>query len=107
MTAKLLKGFALAIAASTAVSVGALAKDGASEKFLVKAIQGNMAEIAMGELAEQRGMSSGVKAFGQTLQKDHSEANAKATAAASAMGVTPPTEPTRKQKGDHDKLAKL
>ena len=97
----------VAFALSAGIGSAAFAKDTASQKFLTKAIQGNLAEVAMGQLAEQQGSSSEVKAFGQTLQKDHSDANTKAMAAASSLGVTAPTEPTKKQIADHDQLAKL
>jgi putative membrane protein len=95
------------LAIGACVGSSALAKDSASQKFLAKAIQGNLAEVAMGQLAEQQGSSSDVKAFGQTLQKDHSDANTKAMAAASALGMDAPSEPTKKQISEHDQLAKL
>ena len=41
------------------------------------------------------------------LQKDHSEANQKATAAANQMGLSPPGEPNSKQKAMYDKMSKL
>src|SRR3954451_6270430 len=103
MKAKLV-GSVVGLAISACVGLPALAKDTASQKFLTKAIQGNLAEVAMGQLAEQQGSSSEVKAFGQMLQKDHSDANTKAMAPASSLGVTAPSEPTRKQISDHDQL---
>ena len=83
------------------------AAEKATQKFMTEAIQGNLAEVAMGQLAQQKGQSEGIKSFGRQLAKDHSDANQKATAAASALGITPPTEPTKKQRADHDKMAKL
>ena len=41
------------------------------------------------------------------LEKDHSDANTKATAAANSVGMTPPTEPNKKQKADYDRMSKL
>jgi putative membrane protein len=101
----ILAGTGLVLVASTGMP--ASAKESAGQKFLAHAIQGNLAEVAMGQLAEQQGASADVKAFGQRLQKDHSDANTKAIAAANAMSVTPPTAPTRKQEAEHDRLAKL
>jgi putative membrane protein len=98
---------AIALTSMACMGLPASAKENPGQKFLTKAIQGNLAEVAMGQLAEQQGGSADIKAFGQALQKDHSDANAKAMAAATAMGVTSPTAPTKKQEADHDKLAKL
>jgi putative membrane protein len=102
---KLLVGAGLATALAFA-SPG-YAQDKASQKFLKAAIEGNLAEVQMGQLAQKNGSSDGVKSFGRILEKDHSEANQKATAAASTLGVTPPTAPNSKQKADFDRMAKL
>ena len=99
--------FGLAIAAAVTCSPAAWAADKASEKFIKEAIQGNMAEVEMGRIAQEKGNSDGVRSFGQMLQQDHSAANQKASAVASQMGVTPPTEPTKKQKADAAKMSKL
>jgi putative membrane protein len=85
----------------------ALAKDKASETFLKKAIEGNYAEIDMGELAQKSGQSDGAKAFGKMLSADHTAANKKAMDAAKSMGMTAPTGPNTKQKADYDKMAKM
>jgi putative membrane protein len=52
----------------------AYAAENRSHSFLKKAIEGNHAEIRMGELAQQRGQSDSVKKFGQVLSDDHSAA---------------------------------
>jgi putative membrane protein len=98
---------ALALAALLGSATIALAASNASQRFIKEAITGNLAEIQMGQLAEQKGQSEAVKSYGQMLVADHSEANQKAVALADQMGVTPPSEPTAKQKGMYDKLAKL
>src|SRR4051812_8859791 len=48
------------------------AADKASEKFIKEAVEGNLAEVQVGQLAQQKGESEGVKTFGGQLQKDHS-----------------------------------
>jgi putative membrane protein len=91
-------------------AVGALAQgktSKAAQTFITKAVQGNQAEVAMGQLAQQNAASDEVKKYGQRLVKDHTAAGEKATAAAAQMGVTPPTEPSRKQKADHAKMAQM
>jgi putative membrane protein len=97
-------GVAAAILCSTSAGMAA---EKASQKFVKEAIEGNLAEISMGQMAQEKGQSDAVKSFGQQLQKDHSDANQRAMALASQMGMTPPSEPNKKQKADAAKLAKL
>jgi putative membrane protein len=78
-----------------------------NQAFLTDAIQGNLAEIAMGKLAQTSGASDAVRSFGQVLVKDHSASNDKATSLAQAQGVTPPTEPKPEAKKEYEKLTKL
>jgi putative membrane protein len=84
-----------------------VAQDAASQKFLKEAIEGNFAEVQMGQLAKKQASSDGVRSFGEMLEKDHSSANQKATAAATSLGMTPPTSPNKKQTADSDKMSKL
>src|SRR3954453_20871069 len=106
MNAKLIRsiGLATALAGST---FGALAKEQPGQAFITKAIQGNLAEAALGQLAQQKSASDGVRSFGQQLVTDHTAANQRATAVASQMGVTPPTEPNKQQKAVYDRMSKL
>jgi putative membrane protein len=98
----------VATAAIAALSVSAVvAKDKPSEAFLKKAIEGNFAEVSMGDLAQKNGQSDGVKSFGKMLSTDHAAANQKAMDAAKGMGVNPPSGPNAKQKADYDKMSKM
>jgi putative membrane protein len=91
----------------TALSIcTASAKDTASEAFLKKAIEGNYAEVSMGDLAQKNGQSDGVKSFGKMLSTDHAAANQKARDAAKSIGMNLPTEPNARQKADYDKMSK-
>ena len=84
------------------------AKDKPSEAFLKKAIEGNFAEVSMGDLAQKNGQSDAVKSFGKMLSTDHAAANQKAMDAAKGMGVNPPpSDPNAKQKADYDKMSKM
>jgi putative membrane protein len=105
MRKAIIPAFAAAFALLTSV---AIAQDKASQKFITEAIEGNYAEVSMGELAQKNGQSQDVKAFGQTLVTDHGAANQKALEAAKSIGLSaPPAGPNAKQKADHDKMAKL
>ncbi|AMN44096.1 DUF4142 domain-containing protein [Rhodoplanes sp. Z2-YC6860] len=102
-----MKRVSVVTAALVLSATAAMAQEKPGQEFLTKAIQGNLAEVSMGELAQKNGQSGQVKTFGEMLQTDHTESNKKATDAARTLGITPPTEPTAKQKADHDELAKL
>ena len=115
MTSRLIVRASLAVALMCSAS-GAWAQakadkggkaDKAAQTFMTKAIQGNLAEISMGQLAQKQGESEGIRSFGQQLAADHSAANQRATAVASQMGMTPPTEPSKKQQSDHHKMMKM
>ena len=97
-------GVALAVLGSVAV---ASAADKGSQKFITEVIRGNLAEVQVGKLAQQKGQSDAVRSFGQQLVSDHSDANNQATQVADQLGVTPPKEPNAKQKAAYDKLSKL
>src|SRR6267154_221725 len=85
----------------------AAAKDKASETFLKKAIEGNFAEVSMGDLAQKDGQSGEVRSYGKMLSTDHAAANQKASDAAKSMGMNPPSGPNAKQKADFDKMSKM
>ena len=78
-----------------------------SDAFMKKAIQGNLAEIKEGRLAQRKGATEGVRHLGAVLVEDHSMANEKALAAASSMGVTPPAAPNARQTMAYEHLARL
>jgi putative membrane protein len=98
----LIMGVVLILAGS---STQALAKS--DPAFLTEAIQINLAEISVGDLAQKNGGSDDVKSFGKMLVDDHTASNMKATSLAQSNGVTPPTEPKAADKQKHDELAKL
>jgi putative membrane protein len=79
----------------------------ADQKFIKAAIEGNLAEVEMGKLAQQKGQSDDVKSYGQMLVQDHQANNQKAEQLANEIGVSPPTAPSSKAKADYGKLARL
>jgi putative membrane protein len=85
----------------------ALAGNTKADAFMQKAIAGNLAEIKVGQLAQQKGATEGVRHFGSVLEEDHSKANQQAMTAASSMGLTPPAEPSPKQQAEYQHLASL
>lgn len=85
----------------------ALAANTKEDAFIEKAIAGNLAEIKVGELAQQKGATEGVRHFGTVLEQDHSTANQHAMSAASSMGVTPPAQPSPEAQELYQHLASL
>ena len=63
-------------------------------KFYRDAAEGGMAEVAMGNLAQQKAHSQSVKDFGAQMVKDHSAANEKLKALAESKNITLPANPS-------------
>ena len=95
---------ALAVGAAMAQSKQA---DKDSQKFIKEAIQGDIAEIDVGKLAQEKGQSDAVKQYGAMLVKDHGEHKAKAEQVASELGVEPPTGSSIGSKATYAKLKVL
>jgi putative membrane protein len=97
----------LAAAMALAASAQAQSADKASQKFIKAAIQGDLAEIDAGQLAQQKSSNPAVKSFGEMLVKDHTDHKDKAAQVASQIGVTPPTGTSVAQKAEYLKLKAL
>jgi putative membrane protein len=79
----------------------------ADEAFIKEAVQGDLAEVDMGKLAQEKAQSPAVKDFGKMLEQDHGEHLQKTRSKAQELGVNAPDAPSAKQKAMHDKLSKL
>jgi putative membrane protein len=80
----------------------------ASDKHFVKeAMAGGMAEIQLGQLAQQKASSDDVKQFGQRMVQDHQKLNDQMQPIASQMGVTPPSDLSAKDKALQKRLEGL
>jgi putative membrane protein len=77
------------------------------QAFITRAMQGNLAEVQMGKLAQQKGATQQAKSLGQMLKNDHQANQQRAGQVAKEMGVTPPTSPSAMQNSDYDHLSKL
>jgi len=94
-------------AARSPASTGSKNLSPADRKFLTSAAEGGLAEVQMGQLAQQKGTTPAIKNFGQELVTDHSKANSELQQVASSVGVTLPTQPNAQQKAQYDKLSKM
>jgi len=97
----------LAAAVVTAGAAMAQQPDKDSQKFVKAAIEGNIAEIDVGKLAQKKGKNPAVKQYGAMLVKDHSAAKSKAEAAAKTVQVKPPTGSSVAEKATYLKLKVL
>ena len=79
----------------------------ADQKFLMEGMQGDMAEVQLGKLAQQKGQSEDVKQFGQMLEQDHSQHLQQAQQEAQQLGITPPQQVNAKQKATYERMSKL
>ncbi|MBV8630981.1 MAG: DUF4142 domain-containing protein [Silvibacterium sp.] len=64
--------------------------------FVREAMEGGMAEVELGQLASQKASSDDVKQFGQKMVDDHTKLNDQMKPVAEQLGVTPPTQLSKK-----------
>jgi putative membrane protein len=76
-------------------------------KFAAEAASGGMAEVKLGELAQQKGSSASVKAFGQRMVVDHTKAGDDLQKVAQEQGMTLPEKISKTDQMTYDRLAKL
>lgn len=76
-------------------------------KFMEKAARDGLAEVQLGQLAKDRGMSDEVKSFANRMVTDHGKANDELKSLAASKGVTLPTETDKSHQKKAEKLAKL
>jgi len=89
-------------AADRSVNLSSTEKD-----FAVKAAQGGMAEVELGNLAQQNGASSKVKDFGKRLVDDHTKANNELREIGAREGISLPSDIDSDHRRTTDKLSKL
>jgi putative membrane protein len=75
--------------------------------FMKKAAEGGLAEVQLGQLAQQNGQSQDVKDFGQRMVTDHTKANDQLKQIATEKGVTLPTDLNSKDKAEYNRMSKL
>jgi putative membrane protein len=76
-------------------------------KLLEELARANMAEVALGKLAEQRASSGDVRQFGKHMVDDHSKMLDQGGKIAKSKNVEPPSSPDKKQQANHKKLEGL
>ena len=79
----------------------------ADRKFVEDAAVGGMAEVQMGNLAQQKAASDGVRQFGMRMVNDHTKAGDELKQVASAKGIEVPAALDKKHQKDMDRLSKM
>ena len=95
------------LAGAVAVGLGAASALAADEAFVMKAAKGGMAEVELGKLAAEKGMSPGVKKFGQRMADDHGKAGDELKTLAQNKHITLPADIDPKDKALRARLIKL
>ena len=79
----------------------------ADANFLIEAARGGLAEVKLGQLAEQQGGSDAVRQFGQRMVADHNRAGDELKVLAKNKQFSLPTEPGSDDQEVYDQLSKL
>jgi putative membrane protein len=84
------------------------AQDFGEKAFISKGLEGDQAEMQMGQLAEQKSQSNDVKQLAQKLVNDHTQMDEKwFKPLATQMGVSLPKGPSKKDKKMAEKMQAL
>jgi putative membrane protein len=90
---------------STGSSGGTVSSlDPADKDFVMKAAQGGMAEVMLGQMASTKGTSPDVKNFGNRMVSDHGKANDELKQLAQNKGMALPADVDDESKKMSDKL---
>ena len=104
MDKSLLAGASLAVLITSGTLALAEMRD---KEFVGKAIETNLAEIALGKLSLEKSKDSKVRSYGEKMIKEHGTANKEAAALAKKLKVTLPTKPSPKDEQTYEELAGL
>jgi putative membrane protein len=75
--------------------------------FAKEAAQGGMAEVKLGQLAQEKGTNDAVKSFGKRMVDDHTKAGDKLKEVASRQNIPLPSDLSAKDQATYDRLSKL
>lgn len=95
---------ALALLIPLATQAARAADSVPDEKFYKTAAEGGLAEVQMGQLAEDKSSDDSVKQFGAKMVADHSAANEKLMKLAQSKNISLPTSPSVMEMATKTKL---
>src|SRR6266567_3657761 len=83
------------------------AQDFSDKAFVKKALEGGVADVQLGQLAQQKSQSADVKQFGQKMVQEHTQLGEQMKVEAKNLGVSEPKGPSKKDKQLIAKLSSL
>jgi putative membrane protein len=98
---------AMGAAPSPDAAAGASAVSQKDRQFMTEAASGGVAEVKLGELAQQKASVAGVRDFGRRMVDDHQAADANLKQVADKLGVALPNALDTQDQATYDRLAKL
>ena len=101
---KLHRMAALLAGVTLALTAGAQSLSSSDQVFMKKAATGGMAEVQLGNLAQDKSSSEAVKDFGSRMVTDHSKANDKLKQIAADKNVELPTTLGKQEQAEMKKL---
>jgi putative membrane protein len=84
-----------------------LCAQSSDQSFVRQAASGGMAEVKMGQLAQDKGASDGVKNFGKMMEMDHTNAGNQLKEVAGRNKITVPDKVNARDQATYDKFSKL
>ena len=93
-----------AFAAATLFGVPVMAQAPAETPFIAKAVQHDVAETMLGELAAKQGSTPAVRAYGAMLAKDHGQHKVKSVEMAKYLKVSASEQPNSDQLASYNEL---
>jgi len=94
-------------AAGQPAAAGATKLAAADRKAIMDMVMSNMAEVAMGKLAQSKSQNADVKAFAEKMVTEHGAALTEVQTLAQSKGVTLPADLDAKHKAQSAKLEKM
>jgi putative membrane protein len=82
-------------------------KTRSDEEFVKDAASGGMAEVKLGQLAQEKGTAEAVKNFGSRMVNDHSKAADRLKAAAGESNIQVPDKLNAKDEALYNRLSKM
>ncbi len=95
------------VAGLAAILTGMLMAQSGDADFVRKASEGGMAEVKLGQLAQQKASHHSVKEFGRRMEADHSKAGDELKGIAAEQGMTVESALNSKDQALYDRLSGL
>jgi len=99
--------FAMVLLFGRSMTSSAQAPTAADHRFVIDAASGGMAEVKLGQLAQEKASSDAVKTFAKRMVDDHTKAGDKLKEAAQSDNIALPGELKASDQAAYDRLSKL